>query len=183
MNALYDAGRKVSLEYFATVYKVLGTEFSDYFFESETGPLGKKLVLENPEIFPLSDGANVFKGEEYGLHTRVFLNKEGLPTYEAKELALAKLKEDRLGTYDLSVISTASEVNEYFKVLLKALSFIYPELSAKTEHIGHGMVRLTTGKMSSRTGDVIPALDFIDEVAESATKKWPTADILSLTLI
>lgn len=171
INALYDAGRKVSLEYFETVYKTLGTKFDEYFFESETGPIGKKLVLENPEVFVESDGAHVFKGEDYGLHTRVFLNKEGLPTYEAKELALAKLKEERVGEYDLSVISTASEVNEYFKVLLKALSFIYPELSAKTEHIGHGMVRLTTGKMSSRTGDVIPAIDFIDEVAEAATKK------------
>ena len=99
------------------------------------------------------------------------MNKEGLPTYEAKELTLAKLKEDRLGYYDLSVISTASEINEYFKVLIKAISLIYPELAAKTEHIGHGMVRLTTGKMSSRTGDVISAIDFIDDVTKAATAK------------
>lgn len=170
-NALYDAGRKVSLDYFETIYHVLDTQFDGYFFESETGPLGKELVLAHPDIFPLSDGARIFKGEDYGLHTRVFLNKEGLPTYEAKELTLAKLKEDRLGHYDLSIVSTASEINEYFKVLLKAVSLIYPELAAKTEHIGHGMVRLTTGKMSSRTGDVIPAIDFIDDVAKAATAK------------
>src|SRR5690606_2441228 len=42
---------------------------------------------------------------------------------------------------------------------------------AKTEHIGHGMVRLSTGKMSSRTGDVIAATDFIDEIAEAAKEK------------
>ncbi len=171
INALYDAGKAVSLKYFEKIYKILGTSFDSYFFESETGPLGKELVLAQPEIFPESDGAQIFKGEDYGLHTRVFINKEGLPTYEAKELALCKLKEDRLGTYDWSVISTASEVNEYFKVLLKAMSFIYPDLAAKTEHIGHGMVRLTTGKMSSRTGDVISALDFLDDVAEAAIAK------------
>jgi arginyl-tRNA synthetase len=171
INKLYDAGRKVSLEYFETVYKIIDTQFDEYFFESEASPKGKELVLNNPEVFVESEGAKVFKGEEYGLHTRVFLNKEGLPTYEAKELALAKLKEDRFGTYDHSVISTANEVNEYFKVLKKAMSFVYPELSKKTEHIGHGMVRLTTGKMSSRTGDVISAIDFIDEVTISATAK------------
>ncbi len=171
INALYDAGRAVSLAYFETLYTIADTKFDAYFFESETGPKGKELVLSRPDIFKESDGARVFRGEEYGLHTRVFLNKEGLPTYEAKELALAKLKEDRLGHYDWSVISTANEVSEYFKVLKKAMSFVYPELAQKTEHIGHGMVRLATGKMSSRTGDVISAIDFVDEVADAAAAK------------
>lgn len=171
INALYGAGRRVSLGYFETIYTILGTRFDAYFFESEGGPRGKQLVLAHPDVFPESDGARVFKGEDHGLHTRVFLNHEGLPTYEAKELALAKLKEERLGTYDHSVISTSNEITEYFKVLLCAMSHIYPELAAKTEHIGHGTVRLTTGKMSSRTGKVIPAIDFIDEVAEAALAK------------
>ncbi len=171
INALYDAGRRVSLAHFETIYATLGTKFDAYFFESETGPRGKELVEKNPELFILSDGAHIFEGEKYGLHTRVFLNKEGLPTYEAKELALAKMKEERLGTYDLSIISTSNEVTEYFKVLKKAMSFVYPELAEKTEHIGHGTVRLTTGKMSSRTGEVIPAQDFIDEVADTAMAK------------
>ena len=171
VTALYDAGRKVSLDYFETIYALAGTQFDEYFFESEAGPLGKELVLNNPEIFPVSAGAHIYDGEAVGLHTRVFLNKEGLPTYEAKELALAKLKEDRLGAYDHSVISTGKEINEYFKVLLSAMGRVYPELAEKTEHLGHGMVRLTTGKMSSRTGDVISALDFINEVAASAAEK------------
>ncbi len=171
VNARYDKGRAVSLAYFETIYALLGTKFDAYFFESEAGPLGRDLVLANPDIFPESDGARVFKGEEYGLHTRVFLNKEGLPTYEAKELALAKLKDERLGGYHHSIISTGREINEYFKVLLTAMGKVYPELAAKTEHVGHGMVRLKSGKMSSRTGDVIAALDFIEEVAAAARAK------------
>jgi arginyl-tRNA synthetase len=171
INALYDAGKAISLAYFETVYKLVDTQFSEYFFESEGAPKGKALVLAHPEVFLQSDGAYIFEGEKYGLHTRVFLNKLGLPTYEAKELALAKIKDERLGGYDHSVISTANEINEYFKVLKTAMGFVYPELAAKTEHIGHGMVRLTTGKMSSRTGDVISAIDFIADVADSAHKK------------
>jgi arginyl-tRNA synthetase len=171
INELYDLGRQVSLDYFETIYQMVDTQFDEYFFESAAGPLGKELVLQNPTIFPLSDGARIFDGESHGLHTRVFLNKEGLPTYEAKELALAKMKDERFGGYDHSVISTASEINEYFKVLKKAMSFVYPELEAKTEHLGHGMVRRTTGKMSSRTGNVIPAKVFIAEVAEAANER------------
>ena len=174
---MYDAGRGVSLQYFESIYKIVGTEFDEYFFESEAGPKGKELVLDNPEVFPESDGAKIFEGEKYGLHTRVFLNKESLPTYEAKELALAKIKEERLGEYDLSIISTANEINEYFKVLKKAMSFVQKELAEKTEHIGHGMVRLSTGKMSSRTGDVIAAKQFIDDVALRAESKMDKDDL------
>lgn len=171
VNTLYDKGRDISLRYFETIYALLDTRFDEYFFESEAGPKGKELVLANPDVFEASDGAKVFKGENYGLHTRVFLNSEGLPTYEAKELALAKLKEEKLGAYNHSVIATSNEITEYFKVLKKAMSFIYPELEEKTEHIGHGTVRLSTGKMSSRTGDVTAALDFIHEIAERAKEK------------
>lgn len=171
INALYDKGRVLSLSYFETIYKKIGTQFDEYFFESEAGPRGKEFVCAHPEIFKESDGAYVFNGEEYGLHTRVFINREGLPTYEAKELALAKIKEERLGVYDLSVIATANEVTEYFKVIKKAMGFVFPDIEKKTEHVGHGTVRLAAGKMSSRTGDVIPALEFIDEVADAVATK------------
>lgn len=181
INTLYDIGRAVSLGYFEEIYKLVGTEFSELFFESEAGPRGKELVLSHPDIFPESDGAHIFRGEDYGLHTRVFLNKLGLPTYEAKELALAKMKEERLGVYDHSIVSTANEINEYFKVLKQAMSFVYPDLAAKTEHVGHGMVRLATGKMSSRTGDVISALDFIADVAESARAKVLESGVATVT--
>lgn len=171
INLLYDTGREISLTYFETIYQLLGTQFDHYFFESEAGPKGRELVLMHPEVFVESSGAKVFPGEEYGLHTRVFVNGEGLPTYEAKELALAKMKEEVAGVYDLSIVSTANEINEYFKVLLCAMDKVYPELAAKTEHIGHGTVRLASGKMSSRTGEVIRALDFIDDIKTAALEK------------
>ncbi|MDB9944414.1 arginine--tRNA ligase [bacterium] len=170
LNELYDKGRSVSLEYFEDIYKTIGTSFDYYFFESESGPRGRELVLAHEDVFPESDGARIFKGEEHGLHTRVFVNSEGLPTYEAKEIALAKMKADEV-SYNLSIVSTSNEVNEYFKVLKKAMSFIYPELAEKTEHIGHGTVRLQDGKMSSRTGQVIPALQFIHEIKDAVLRK------------
>lgn len=178
INALYDAGRQASLNYFETIYQILDTKFDSYFFESEVASPGKELVITHPEVFTESEGAKVFVGEPYGLHTRVFLNSEGLPTYEAKELALAKLKEERLGVYDHSVISTANEVSEYFKVLKQAMSLVYPDLAEKTEHIGHGTVKLSSGKMSSRTGDVISAIDFIEEVKQAAVNKVNEAGVV-----
>jgi len=83
--------------------------------------------------------------------------------------------------YDLSVIVTGNEINEYFKVLLKALSLIEPSLAAKTKHISHGMVRLPSGKMSSRTGDIIAGDALIDEVENRIQKSYPdvTKEVIS----
>ena len=50
--------------------------------------------------------------------------------------------------------------------MLAALAEINPDLAVKTRHISFGMVRLTTGKMSSRTGDVITADWLIEQAKE-----------------
>jgi arginyl-tRNA synthetase len=156
INALYDLGLAWSLAYFETVYARLGTKFNDYFPESSIGDDGLAVVRAHKDIFKESDGAIIFSGEEYGLHTRVFVNSQGLPTYEAKELGLNK-KKFALYPLDLSIVVTGNEINEYFKVLMKAMELTIPDVAAKTRHVSHGMLRLPSGKMSSRTGDVITA--------------------------
>lgn len=171
ISELYDLGRSWSLEYFDAIYKKLGTKFDKLFFESEAGPDGLRIVKENtPKIFRESDGAIVFDGDLYGLHTRVFINSQGLPTYETKELGLNK-KKFELYSPDLSVIVTGNEINDYFKVLLKVMELTMPEVAQITSHIGHGMMRFSTGKMSSRTGDVITAESLIEQVIEKIKEK------------
>jgi len=170
INRLYESGKKASLEYFETIYRRLGTKFDHYFFESEVGGEGKELVLKHKGVFDESDGAVVFRGEKYGLHTRVFLNSEGLPTYEAKELGLNKKKFEFYHP-DLSIIVTGNEITEYFKVLKKAMELVLPEVAEKTHHVPHGMMRLASGKMSSRTGDVVTAESLIDQTKEKLKER------------
>jgi arginyl-tRNA synthetase len=177
INEIYDLGRKISLDYFETIYEKLGTKFDYYFFESVTGEVGKKTVEENiPAVFEKSDGAVIFRGEDHGLHTRVFINSEGLPTYEAKELGLAKVKYDTY-PYDTSIVVTGNEVNDYFQVLLRAMYLIFPDLEKRTKHISHGMLRLPTGKMSSRTGDVITAESLISTLEEMVMEKMKDREL------
>ncbi|MFZ2555236.1 MAG: arginine--tRNA ligase [Minisyncoccia bacterium] len=168
INELYDTGRKESLEAFEKIYTILGTKFDRYFFESETGPKGKDIVLANEETFSLSEGARVFKGEEYGLHTRVFLNSQGLPTYEAKELGLEKMKDELYPDATIFYIVTANEVVDYFRVVKKAMEQVFPEIALKLVHIAHGLMKLPEGKMSSRTGNVITGESLIHDLTEVA---------------
>ena len=153
VNKIYDQGKKWSLEYFNGLYKKLGTKFDYFILESQVADLGKNIVekgLKNGVFEKGEKGAIIFKGEKFGFHTRVFINSEGLPTYEAKDLGLAETKYKKYA-YDESFIVTGNEVNEYFKVMLCAMDKINPGLAKKTKHVSHGMLRLPEGKMSSRT--------------------------------
>jgi arginyl-tRNA synthetase len=178
INKLYDAGRSESLEKFDALYQTLGVKFDYLLFESETAEFGKKIVEENVgKVFEKGEGgAVIFKGEasDPSLHTRVFVNSEGLPTYEAKELGLAKIKFEKY-PYTHSIVVTGNEIRDYFRVVLAAMALIYPDLAKKTTHLSHGMLRLPTGKMSSRTGDVITAETLIEEVKKKVKDNEPVA--------
>jgi len=170
----YEWGRKVSLDHFEELYKKLGTKFDFYFFESEIAEESLKIIKEflKKGLFEESDGAIVFKGEKFNpkLHTRVFVTKQGLPTYEAKDIAHAIRKYDEYKS-DKSIIITANEQNEYFKVMLEALKEIKPAIANQTEHISHGMLNLTTGKMSSRKGNIITGESLIIDVENFIKEK------------
>ncbi len=175
IKSCYFAGRLWSLAYFETIYRLLGTKFDAYYFESKVGEYGLQIVKEHVKdgIFEPSNGAYIFVGEKYGLHTRVFVNSFGLPVYECKDLALALMKKQDY-PYTKSIIVTGNEINEYFQVVLKALNLINPEIAAQTVHLGHGMLRLKSGKMSSRTGKVISAMELFDEIKKQVGKIMTT---------
>lgn len=178
VNIIYEWGVKRSFVYFDLIFKELGITYQKRYLESQSAPIGTELVTANTgQVFEESDGAIVYKGEKDGLHTRVFINSQGLPTYDAKDLGLAILKDQDFPHADKSIIITANEQTEYFKVMLAALNRIKPELAAKTEHIAHGFLSLTTGKMSSRTGNVFGAQSLMDETREQVNKAFPDSDV------
>lgn len=158
----YAETRQWSVDYYELFEERLGIKFDRYYFESEVEDKGREGVEKAVDtIFKKSEGAIIFEGSKYGLHDRVFITKYGTPTYEAKDTYLEVLKYKEW-PYDLLIITTANEQNEYFKVIYKAIEQLHPNLKGKLKHIGFGMVNLTTGKMSSRTGKIVSAVDLID---------------------
>lgn len=170
LYSLWQKGRSWSLDYFEELYKKLDLRYEKYYFESVTAPIGFGLVRENDKVFEKDGGAFIFRGEEYGLHTRVFVTKDGYATYEAKDLALAHLKDKDFASYDLSFVMTANEQVDYFRVMLKALSLVNKKVGGKTQHLSFGFVNLKDGKMSSRLGNVVPAFWLLEEVQKRLEK-------------
>lgn len=170
----YDAylkGKEITLSYFLDITKKLGSEFDDFIYESEAAIIGKKIVLENiDKIFEISERAVVYKGEQDGLHTRVFINAEGYPTYEAKDIGLLWMKFERYNP-DVSIFVTDSQQKPYFEVVVSAAGKINPVWQERTIHKTHGRMAFKGQKMSSRLGGVPTATDVLDVVIAEAKEK------------
>lgn len=165
---IYWTCRQWSYDYFSVLYKQLGVASFDRFIpESEVADLGLKTVREHPEVYEESDGAVIFDGEKHGLHKRVFINSEGLPTYEAKDVGLS-LRKWQDYQFDKSIIITANEQEQYMQVVIKSIEQFAPEPAQRTHHITHGVVKLAGGvKMSSRKGNVVTALEILEAAREA----------------
>ena len=164
---LYWRGRELSYEYFKEFYARIGVKFDKFYPESAVAGRGLEEVRGHlGTVYEESDGAVVYRGEKVGLHTRVFINREGVPTYEAKDVGLLFTKWDDW-KFDESVVITGNEQKDYMRVVLASVREYAPELVERTQHLTHGLVKLAGNvKMSSRKGNFIKAVDVLDGVEE-----------------
>jgi arginyl-tRNA synthetase len=178
INQLHQQGSQLSFEYFDKILDLLSISNDKRYLESQAIEPGVKAVKDNlGKVFQESQGAIIYDGEKAGLHTRVFITSKDLPTYEAKDLGLTQLKDQDFPQASRSIIITANEQADYFKVMLAALSEINPGSAKKTTHLSHGFLSLSTGKMSSRTGQVYPAMKLLLEVKDAVHMAYPESDI------
>jgi arginyl-tRNA synthetase len=125
------------------------------YLESEADAKGVDTVKAHVgDIFIQSDGAYVFPGERYGIFDNIFVSSQGRGLYGARDLGLMQMKHEDYQA-DKSYIVTGGEQKEYFRGVIKAAELSLPELKGVTVNIPTGLVKLSTGKMSSRTGDVL----------------------------
>jgi len=173
---LYWTGRETSYNYFKDFYSKIGVKFDKYYPESTVAERGLEEVKKHSDVYEESDGAIVYKGEKDGLHTRVFINKNGLPTYEAKDVGLIFTKYDDY-KFDKSIVITGNDIIDYMKVVLTSISKYAPELTEKTLHLTHGNVRLPGNeKMSSRKGNFLKAIDVLNAVNDALKNEHETSD-------
>ncbi len=178
LKRMYEIGKNLSFDKFDEILDLLSISTDKRYLESQSAQKGIEVVKQNiGKVFTESQGAVVYQGEKAGLHTRVFINSRGLPTYEAKDLGLAELKAQDYPQAGRSIIMTASEQSEYFKVMLAALAEIDAAAAKKTTHLAHGFLSLSSGKMSSREGNVYAAWDLLMQVKDAVHKQYPDSPV------
>jgi len=170
---IYWKTRQWSYDGFDELYKRLGMEpFEKYYPESAVSDLGLKTVKQHlGSVYTESDGAIVFKGEDFGFFTQVFVNSDGLPTYAGKDVGLIQAKFQDFH-YDKSLIITDISQKDHLAVVMKSIEQFEPELANRTLHYTHGRIKFSDGrKMSSREGNVITASEVLDATFAEATDK------------
>lgn len=179
---VYETCKAWSFEELDAIIARLGNQPTEKkYLESQADALGVKTVRAHVgDVFIESDGALVFPGEKYGIFDNAFVTSRGLGLYGARDLGLMQLKNDDYHA-GKSYIVTAEEQRDYFRGVIKAAELCLPDLKGVTVNISTGTVKLTTGKMSSRTGDVVEIAWLFDRVAEAIGERGGevTGDIVA----
>jgi len=164
---LWQETRKWSIAHFDSIYKDLRISFADTLYENEFVDKGKQVVetLLAKGILKRSEGAIIADLKEYGLEVLVVIRSNGTATYCVADLALAEEKHRRFKPKK-SVYVVDVRQSLYFKQLFKIL-----ELSGLKEervHLAYDFVKLPSGMMSSRTGNVITYKELKEEVLKKS---------------
>lgn len=179
---IYDLCKSWSFQAIDDVVSRLGNKpIERRFLESDADMRGVETVKKNvPEVFQESNGALVFEGSKYGAFDNVFVASNGRGVYAARDLGLMQLKNEYFHAQK-SYIVTAEEQRDYFKGVIAAAELSLPELKGVTVNITTGTVKLTTGKMSSRDGNVVEITWLFDQVAEAIKSRGgePTDEIIA----
>lgn len=169
---LYRVTKKMSEEHQDLVFGELGVVFDRQYPESEIFENSLDLVKKHiPDLFIPDQGAIIFPGEKYDLQRWVFITKEGVPTYSAKDLGLAHKKFEEFPDLFLSIVLTSVEQNAYFKAVIKALELIDKKFIGKYKHFGFGWMLLGNKKTSSRSGKTVKVTDLMEEIVSKAKEK------------
>jgi arginyl-tRNA synthetase len=179
---VYETCKNWSFEEIKQIVARLGNkEIEKRYLESEADALGVETVKQHVgDVFNESDGALVFPGSKYGSFDNAFVSSRGRGLYGARDIGLMQLKNNDYHAHK-SYIVTAEEQRDYFRGVIKAAELCLPELNDVTVNISTGTVKLTTGKMSSRTGDVVEINWLFEKIGEAIAERGgeATDDIIA----
>lgn len=158
--------RQWSINQFDQIYKELKVSFRKIYYESDFIEEGLRMVeeLRSKKILIDSQDAVIADLEQYNLGVLLFLRSDGTALYPVADLALAvaKVKEFKL---DESLYIIDIRQSLHFNQLFKVLELM--GVKAGFYHLGYDFVKLPSGMMSSRTGNVVT----YDELRKQALTK------------
>ncbi len=171
--AVYDTCKTWSFEQIDQLVTRMGNKpIEKRYLESQADTLGVETVKQHVgDVFIENDGALVFPGSKYGSFDNAFVSSSGRGLYAARDVGLIQLKHQDYPHATKSYIVTAEEQRDYFNGVIKAAELALPELVGVTVNIPTGTVMLSTGKMSSRDGDVLEISWLFEQITQAVAQQ------------
>lgn len=163
--------RNLSLKEFQKVYDMLGSKFDSWngeaFYSDKMGEVIE--ILEKTGKLIESEGARVIELEN--MAPCIIEKTNGSTTYATRDLA-AVLYRTRNYYFDKALYVTSYEQVLHFKQVFEVAKLlgIDEKYTNGLEHVPFGMVRLKTGKMSTREGNIVKLEDLLKEAIARALK-------------
>lgn len=168
---IWNRFRSLSLKEFQKVYDMLGSKFDSWNGEAFYSDKMQEIVetLEKTGKLVESEGARVIELED--MAPCIIEKTNGSTTYATRDLA-AILYRIRNYDFDKALYVTSYEQVLHFKQVFEVAKLLgIDEKYAKgLEHVPFGMVRLKTGKMSTREGNIVKLEDLLNEAIARAAK-------------
>ena len=162
----------ISLKEFFKIYDMLNVSFDEIKGEASYSKDLPDVVkmLEEKNILKESKGAKIIEFDDEKLEPALILKSNGSTLYITRDIAAALYRIKKYD-YDKSIYVVASEQNVHFIKLRKILEMLGVDKKYVDGliHVPYGMVRLESGKMSTREGNVIKVKNLLEE-AISRTK-------------
>lgn len=170
---VWNKFKDLSLKEFQKIYDLLGVKFDslkgEAFYSDKMDEVVEK--LETKGVLKDSEGAKIVDLEDKGLGVCMIKKSNGSTIYATRDLA-AVLYRARTYNFDKCLYVVAYEQNLHFKQIFEVAKYLdIPEKCLKgLEHVAYGMVRLTTGKMSTREGTVVKVEELLNEAVDRVEK-------------
>ena len=171
---LWEKFRELSLQEFQKVYELLGSNFDSWNGEAFYSDKMPEIIeiLEKSGKLQESQGAKIIDLQDEGINTPcIIVKSNGSTTYATRDLA-AIMYRARTYDFDKALYVTSYEQVLHFKQVFEVAKLL--GLDKKyikgLKHVSFGMVLLSTGKMSTREGNIIKLEDLLNESIERAKK-------------
>ena len=168
---LWKKFRELSLTEFKKIYDLLGSKFDSWNGEAFYIDKMQEVIdiLDKTGKLVESEGAKIIDLEDKGMPPCIICKSNGSSIYATRDLAAILY---RARTYDFAkaIYVTAYEQNLHFKQIFEVAKLLGldKKYTDNLIHVPYGMVRLKTGKMSTREGNVIKVEDLLNEAIERA---------------
>ncbi len=160
---------KTSLREFAAIYDLLGVKIDYAYGESSYEDLMPTVVAEAQEkgLAQESEGALVLPLPDEDLPPAMLRKRDGSTTYLTRDLAAIRFRRDKWQP-DLAIYEVGAEQKLHFRQVFWAAELLGYATRSQLIHLGHGLIRLPEGKMSTRAGRTIKLEDVLSEAVTKA---------------